>query len=711
MKQCRSISLMRRRRSTHETTRSTALAVAFALTAGLVGATASAQDTEAQGVDMAANLPVTRVVLFTNGVGYFEHEGTVTGDQVLDLVVSPDEMDDLLQSLVLQDFDGGSVEPVRYDSRDPLARILASYSIDLSGNPTLAQILAQARGERVSVSATQTIEGVIVSVERVDAPEEAPRMFLTLSTDSGLRRIDLAEVSDIAFENERLNDEMADALAAIARFRSSDATTVSVAFSGEGERRVRVGYVREMPVWKSTYRLVVNDDGTADLQGWAILDNPTDMDLNDVNVAFVAGQPISFITSLFDPVYVTRARVEPETAKAITPTADDAVLGADMAIARQAAPSPAMAAPSMEMGAMADSFAPQLGGAGVEAQAQGARSGATFAYSVTDPVTVGRHQSAMIPIVQQTISAHGLSLFDRATLPLNPLAGVRIVNDTGLHLAAGTVTIFDATGFAGNALLADLVPGDSRILAYAVDLEVVMDQVFTPQTEQIVSARIVDGLLESRVMQRMNYTVTVTANTDERRLIAIDLPRHVGYEVVSPSTAPTVTTGALRFGVLVNADAEGPELDEDLPVHLRCDAGADSCVLSVRYERVTSRSMAVSNLDSNLIAFYLQGVELDAATRATLTDIQAAQAELTRLSRAIATVEASIQEIHNDQSRIRNNMNSLDRNSTLYRRYVADLEAQEGELDDLGNQLADLREEQSAAQQSLDDLLRGLAAN
>ena len=658
----------------------------------------------------AANLPVTRVVLFTNGVGYFEHEGSVTGDKVLDLVVAPSEMDDLLQSLVLQDFDGGTIEPVRYDSRDPLGRILGSYSIDLSGNPTLAQILAQARGESVRVSATQTIEGVIVSVERVDVPDQASRTYLTLATATGLRRIDLSEVNDIAFANERLNQEMSDALAAIARYRTSDATTVSVRFTGEGERRVRVGYVREMPVWKSSYRLVVNGDGTADLQGWAILDNPTDMDLVDVNVAFVAGQPISFITSLFDPVYVTRVRVEPETAQALAPKADDAVLGG--ALARQAAAAPAPAA-AMEMGAMADSFAPQLGGAGVEAQAQGARSGATFAYTVSEPVTVGRHQSAMIPIVQQSIAAHSLSLFDRNTLPLNPLAGVRIVNDTGLHLAAGTVTVYDGTGFAGNALLADLVPGDSRVLAYAVDLEVVIDQQYTPQDEQIVSARIVNGLLESTVRQRLTYTVTVAATTDERRLVAIDLPRHDGYEVVSPETDPVVTTAALRFGVLVNADAAaaGGAVDEDLPVHLTCDTDAESCSLVVQYERVSSRTMAVSNLDGNLIAFYLEGVELDAATRATLEQIQAAQAELGRLARAVATTETTIREIHDDQSRIRNNMNSLDRNSTLYRRYVADLESQEGELDELEEQLAELRSEQTAAQQALDALLRGLTGN
>ena len=77
----------------------------------------------------AADLPVTRVVLFTSGVAYFEHAGTVTGDQVLDLSVPPSEMDDMLQTLVLQDFGGGTVEPVVYDSRDPLGRILAGYSI------------------------------------------------------------------------------------------------------------------------------------------------------------------------------------------------------------------------------------------------------------------------------------------------------------------------------------------------------------------------------------------------------------------------------------------------------------------------------------------------------------------------------------------------------------------------------------------------------
>src|SRR5690606_2401364 len=151
------------------------------------------------------------------------------------------------------------------------------------------------------------------------------------------------------------------------------------------------------------------------------------------------------------------------------PTADAGEFGA--ATARAIAPPPAFA-PSAQFDMALESAAPQLSGAGVEAIATGSDGGATFAYRVNEPVSVGRHQSAMVPIVQQTVPAEQLSLYDSRVLAGNPLAGLRLTNDTGLHLAAGTVTIYDANGFAGTALMADLVPGDSRVLTYAVDLEV-----------------------------------------------------------------------------------------------------------------------------------------------------------------------------------------------------------------------------------------------
>src|SRR5690606_24004965 len=454
----------------------------------------------------AADLPVTRVVLFTSGVAYFEHAGTVTGDQVLDLSVPPSEMDDMLQTLVLQDLGGGIVEPVVYDSRDPLGRILAGYSIDLSGSPTLAQILGQLRGEAVRLGASGTLAGVIVSVERVEVEGEPPRTFVTLSTAEGLTRVDLAEVTNVLLEDQALQAELQDALAAVARHRADEATTLRITFSGDGDREVRVGYVREMPVWKSTYRLVVDDGGTGQLQGWAILDNPTDTDLDEVMVSFVAGQPAAFVTSLYDPVYAQRQRVEPPTAAALDVAADETQLGRALA-----APAPASSAAMAE----AQAFGAPTRGAGVSSMASGERSGATFAYHVTNPVSVGRHQSVMVPIVQTTVTATRLSHYDNQVFPANPLAAVRLVNDTGLHLAAGTVTIYDANGFAGNALLADLVPGDSRLLSYAVDLEVTAETTGASEPERVVAARLVRGLLETEIRQRLSYEVLLSPLTQE----------------------------------------------------------------------------------------------------------------------------------------------------------------------------------------------------
>jgi hypothetical protein len=150
-----------------------------------------------------------------------------------------------------------------------------------------------------------------VNVERTTTDDGGQVMHLTVSTPEGLTRVDLADVRDLRFEREALRADLEAALAALAASRDGDANVVRLRFEGEGERRVRVGYVREMPVWKPSYRLVLRDDGRADLQGWAIFDNPTHLDLVDVEIAFVAGRPISFISELFEPVYVERRRVGP----------------------------------------------------------------------------------------------------------------------------------------------------------------------------------------------------------------------------------------------------------------------------------------------------------------------------------------------------------------------------------------------------------------
>lgn len=676
---------------------------ATALTAALVLSLAAAQATS----DAApVELPVRHLVLFTNGVGYFEHVGTVVGTQEVELPVPPEHMDDLLQSLVVQDLGGGRVEAARYGARDPLGRVLGSYALDLSGDPTLAQLLAQARGEAVRVETSETLRGVIVNLERVQAPDRAARTLLTLSTDTGLRRVDLDEVRSIAFERPALQAELEAALAALARYRAGDAASVRIRFVGEGEREVRVAYVREMPVWKASYRLALSEPGRAELQGWAILDNPTALDLEDVTVWFVAGQPISFVTALYEPVYVDRPRLQVYTASTFVPDADTGQFAAAPpapSAALRSAPMPAMMADAV---IAAEAAAPTFSGAGVEAAAEGVRGGATFAYRVAEPVRVGRFESAMIPIVAGSVEAHAISWFEPGSLADHPLRAVRLVNDTGLHLAAGPVTLFDEGGFAGQALLADLVPGDTRMLAYAVDLDVATSTSTSSQPERVVSAVLRGAVLESVWRTRAITRVRLEPRGDEARFVVVELPKRAGFEVTSP-TGATETPGAWRFGVALG---EGAAPDPTVATLLACD-GTEPCVLEVVWERLDARRLAVANAGGDQIAFYLENVELSARDRAALAEVLDLQRQMVALDRQVLGLDAQVNDIVRDQSRIRDNMSALERNSTLYRRYLADLEAQENRLVELRTQIAQLREARAAAQRDLDERIERLAAD
>src|SRR5262249_54130776 len=125
-----------------------------------------------QDVKPAVTLPMTRVVLFNSGVGYFTRGGEVEGEARVDLTFPEEDVNDLLKSMVVEDFNGGRVAAVSYDSREPIARTLSSFAIDLNGNPTFADIVRQARGERIEVTVSPTAQnqpgklvGTVVGIE------------------------------------------------------------------------------------------------------------------------------------------------------------------------------------------------------------------------------------------------------------------------------------------------------------------------------------------------------------------------------------------------------------------------------------------------------------------------------------------------------------------------------------------------------------------
>lgn len=641
------------------------------------------------------DLRVTEVVVHRNGVGHFTHEGTVVDDEVVTLPVAEDDVDDLLGSLLVFDPDGAAPQ-VTFPARDPLARILAGYAIDLSDDPDLRQVLARARGERVTVTSTETVSGRVLGVDTVENPRGPQQTYLVMSTGTGLRRIELAHISGILFEDPALRRDLDAALLTLATTRRRAEREVRIRFRGTGERRVRLAYVRPMPVWKTAYRLVLGDDGHADLQGWAIVDNPTGTDLRDVRISVVAGDPMSFVTSLAEPRHVTRPRVEPAVTKSVVP----ATYAAAEDAGRMAAPvATSRAAPG---------GAPMAAAARIEPAAQAAPSGLDVHYTVAEPVTVPRYTSAMIPILQHRLPASRRSVFDADVDPRHPMRAVLLGNPDGVRLAAGPVTVYDG-GYAGTARLADLLPGASQILTYARDIAVtVHDEPGRPRTD--VTLSVVGAVMRQTTTRSAPRTFTVTGPVTGDRLVMVVVPAIPDSRQRADGPAPLREGAHHRYGVVLGGtDPSAPGDDiTALPVQAQAGPGAAATLVVTTLTR-QHEDVQIDAAPQAQLRLCLDGGELGDAQRDLLARLADLASDRERVTRELRQVARRRDAIEQEQARIRGNLGELDHSSQLYQRYLGRLNTQEDELAGLRQREIALEEEQEAVLDPLRELTRRLA--
>ena len=664
----------------------------------------------------AADLPLEKVVLFTSGVGYFQHGGKVTGDATVEMSFRAENVNDLLKSMVVEDLGGGTVPAVSYASRDPITKTLGTFAIDLTDDPSIGKILGRLRGERIEVEAATPATGTIVGVEKRQVPvgddRTVEKEFITILTAEGLRTLPLDGITRIRLLDERLQRELEQALAVLALGHDSEKKSVSLAFMGEGERPVRVGYVQESPVWKTSYRLVLGGEaadepqtGKALLQGWAIVENTTDRDWKDVRMALVSGRPISFVMDLYRPLYVPRPVVEPELYASLAPQ----VYGQDMEaaqrefaaaanelrdgrqLARAEMQRKALAAPAprrpMEELAMDEATADfdREGVAAIRSVAAGEALGELFRYEIAAPVSIARQRSAMLPIVAEEVEAEKISIYDDRVMAKHPLAGVRLVNSTTLDLMQGPVTVFDAGAYAGDARIEDLPAGSSRLLTYAVDLDVEVAPRFEPRPEELVSVKLVKGtLVVSRKLARRKAFEVKNSGREAVKLL-VEHPLEPGWRLVEPTEPAEKTRDRYRFAV---------EAEPGKPA-----------TLVVAEEQVVSQRLAVTNLDDNAILVFSSAKVTSPAVKQALQDVLERKQEITRLARERSRREQEIKAVSQEQDRIRQNMAQLDRASDLYTRYVQKFAAQEDRVETLRGEIADLQDKEQNARRDLDKML------
>jgi hypothetical protein len=658
------------------------------------------------------DVPVKTVLLFSSGVGYFEHAGTVRGDGSTELRFKTSQINDILKSLVLQDEGGGRVTNITYPSQDPLEKTLRSFQVDITANPSLADLLNQLRGARVTIqSQAEKLNGTILGVELrrkpVDKGEPVVSPVLNVLMGGTIRAIDLPAITSLSLDDPQLQEELAKALAALSQARDQDKKPVVISFAGSGERHVRIGYVVESPIWKTSYRLLLDDRG-AKIQGWAIVENQTESDWNGVALSLVSGRPISFMMDLYQPLYATRPTVVQELWSGLRPQVYDGGIAqgrerSDMkamesGVGGRPASASAMRGALNLSAVVADEVqisgaakrAPMDMAASVQAIASAAKMGDLFQYTIPN-VTLARQKSAMLPIVTDSIAADRVSIYNASVLQSNPLNGVRLRNTTGKHLLQGPITVLDRNSYAGDARIDNLPPGQERLLSYGIDLEMLVDNTKNTQSSAVLTAKIYKGslIVDRRLVMSRDYLADNKGDKD--KVLVIEHPVQQGWKLVDTQKPYETTQTLYRFQG--NAPAK------------------KVTTLTVKEELVRSEAIAMLPTDIAQLVLYSRTGEIPVAVRDALARAIQLKQAMIDTERHMAERTQQINDITTEQNRIRENMKTVGPTTQYYQRLLAKLNEQESSIERLRQERDDLTKKRETQRKELEDYLNALTVS
>ncbi|MDR1802554.1 MAG: hypothetical protein LBQ94_03020 [Treponema sp.] len=678
---------------------------------------ASAQSTAAsafaQPPAQETDLPLKRIALLSSGVGYFEHRGnvasTATPAEIL-LRFDAAAVNDALKSLVVNDpaaANSDSSPSVRYAVANSLDRALRSLKIDLSGAPGIVDILNNQKGAELEVYAPNAIRGRIIGVEyrmggfvqQYGYAQAAPEPWLSLFTAQGIRVIAVKDIASFVFIDERINADLNRALDLILASREDDTRNLLVTLAGAGSREVSLSYVIPTPVWKVSYRLDLSGREPF-LQGWAIVDNDSDTDWENIELSLVTGRPVSFIQNLYPPYRVSRPVVPLAIAGIAESRTYESGYGAayDTYTEMEKAMEMAINESVMSMRQSAPSYAPTpapaqataaVGVAGTAAT--GSAAGDQFEFTLKNPVTLERRQSAMLPLVEAVIEAEKVLVFSGSRAmnggTINPGISAELTNNTGMKLPAGPITVYDGGTYSGDALIEFFPENEKRLISYGDDLSVT-GSVTTSNSRYVSTVRVLSGVMT--IMRRQVYerVYTIRNASDERKKLILEHPIMSGAELVEPISAEDRTASLYRF-------------TRDL-------APKETHTFTVREEYPISETITLANLRADTFLSYSTNQEIPAEVRAALTRAIELRVKNDEAVTAQRDLESQLTRLISEQDRIRRNLEAAGNTSPQGQDYLRRLAALDSDIDDLNSQISDAVREVQRSRREYEEYLASI---
>ena len=649
------------------------------------------------------NLPLKKVTLYSSGVACYEHEGRLSGSGNAEFLFTAAQINDVLKSLVVTDPAAKTVS-VEYQSEDTLRKTLESLKVNLSAAPTLYDLLKSQKGAELEVFAPHKITGKIISADKNLSRENGDGFSLSLAANDGIHVIPFSDIQTFKFTDEKRNEDLNTALDLMLDASAKNRTKLGIRIGAQGSRNVKISYVMEAPVWKASYRLDMGKN-KALFQAWAIVDNSTDSDWNDVKLTLTTGRPVGFRQNLYAPYYTYR----PELPLAIAQSAraETFASGTEMAQYEKAAVPQAFSSRKMmlkEASSVYNQYDEEAEeAAGIEGEVPsyfagpnpaGSTAGQMFAFTSAEPVKLGRQKSMMMPLTLSTLPAEKFSVFSSfSSIPygvsVHPKFCIRIENTSGLKLPAGPVTVFDGGEYAGDALLEFLGENEKRLIAYGDDIEVSGTK-SESVLRNIESVKIAGGILNVSYRQIQTSTYTVKNTDKKERTVIIEHAKKAGFDLATKAALEETTAGKYRFKLKA--------------------AGASTAELKVEESRTYGETRKILDMSSESFVAYTTNAEMPEKVKKAFEAIIKEREKVLASQKVLADLQNRQTELVREQERVRKNLEALGTESAEGKDFLAKLLKLENELDASKTKLAAAADKENKAQEDFIRFVRDIKA-
>lgn len=583
--------------------------------------------------------PVTSITLSTGGLAEIHRKAAVDASGRLLLEAPLEQVNDILKSLVVLD-EKASVRRVSLAGPGPLSETFRDLPFPADDLASMPRLLRELRGTRVRIGGPARHEGVVLGVETVPLANGAQRSLLGLMDDAGvIRRVALGERTSVEVLDGELRSRMSAALDALGSAASETSRRISVLLEGAAGRDIELSYVVAAPVWKTSYRVVLDGKGEARLQAWAILENASGEDWDDVRITLESSAPVTLSQRLHDRYWKERDELPVAIDDVGLPPEDAGTVAAAIPNQGRSSAKAPNAAFVREVADVA-AAAPMIQAMSTMARAENA-SAAEREFSATF-VLDGKHDvahgdTAAIPIIDADVKAEALSFWREDRGSPHPVAAVSLGNDTGTSLPAGILTVYeDGGGYVGDAALSGLPVGETRMASFALDRKVAVTREDHGEQElfEIKASR---GLLTTKTLYREKVEFVVDGANDGARTVVIEVPKRDGWSFASESLdAETATAYRLKVGL----------------------AAGGSARVAGTFERSGAESYRLADLSLDRIAYW-GSAAIDAELKAGLSDLARAKRTEATARRAYDRKRGEYEALAEAQSRTRDNLRAV----------------------------------------------------